>query len=107
VEKNLLPTIKAPWQACVLVCRKCSKKAGGKQGKRFGRNLRNALRERLGKKASRLVEVGCLDLCPKGRIVVGLTSHAAPLTLLLARPDTPPEDVLAALLPAAPPAVTP
>lgn len=99
MPKPSLPLVKPPWQACVLVCRKCAKKAGGKQGKRFAKNLREALRIRFGKKGSRVVEVGCLDLCPKGRIVIGLTSASAPLKLILASADTPPEEVIEALLP--------
>lgn len=99
VPKPSLPTVKPPWQACAFVCRKCSKKVGGKQGKRFARNLREALRSRFGKKGSRVVEVGCLDLCPKDRIVVGITSATAPLKLILASAESPPDQILEALMP--------
>ncbi len=81
----------------MLICSKCSKKSG-KPGKRLHKALRGALRERFGKKAARLVPVGCLDLCPKERIVIGLTSANAPLKLLLARPDASPDEILEALL---------
>lgn len=82
----------------MLICSKCSKKSG-KPGKRLHKALRGALRERFGKKAARLVPVGCLDLCPKERIVIGLTSPQAALQLLVARPDDPPDEILARLLP--------
>lgn len=91
--------VKPPWQACVMVCRKCPKRGGGKKrdAKRFLSELRDAVRERFGKKRSRVIEVGCLDLCPKGRITVALGSPAGPLRVLLAEPSASPESILAAL----------
>lgn len=87
----------APWQLCVLVCRKCPRRGGGKKRdrKRFISSIRDRLRERFGKKRARVIEVGCLDLCPKGRITVAVTGKAAPLRVLLVEPDQT-EAVLAA-----------
>ncbi|MBN8829569.1 MAG: (2Fe-2S) ferredoxin domain-containing protein [Sphingomonadales bacterium] len=67
---------KARWSNAVLVCRKCSKKL--KQGG-FGpdgdRPLAKALRKHLQtgkgpKSPAGIVEVGCLDLCPKRAVTV-------------------------------------
>ncbi len=68
--------VRTRWRNAVLVCRKCSKKL--KQGG-FGpdgdKPLAKALRKHLGlrkgpKAAAGIVEVGCLDLCPKGAVTV-------------------------------------
>lgn len=70
------PRAKAGWSTTVLVCRKCSKKL---KGKGFGpdgdqplaKALRKQLHLRKGRKAAAgIIEVGCLDLCPKGAITV-------------------------------------
>jgi hypothetical protein len=57
----------APWSEVVLVCAKCAAKLGrGRKGKTELRGeIRHALKARgLGKRV-RVVETGCLDLCPK------------------------------------------
>jgi predicted metal-binding protein len=90
-----LPIVRPPWQACVLVCQKCLKKAKAKKG--FFGALRDALRARFGKKAVRVVKSSCLDLCPKGRIVVASAAPGRTLALTVAKPDTPMDDVLATL----------
>jgi hypothetical protein len=57
----------APWSEVVLVCAKCAAKLGrGRKGKTELRGeIRHALKARgLGKRI-RVVETGCLDLCPK------------------------------------------
>lgn len=86
-----------------MVCRKCPKRGGGKkrEARRFASALRDAMRARFGKKRARVVEVGCLDLCPKGRITIALAANDAPLRVVLALPGSSPEHILAALEPAA------
>jgi hypothetical protein len=57
----------SPWSEVVLVCAKCAAKLGrGRKGKTELRGeIRHALKARgLGKRV-RVVETGCLDLCPK------------------------------------------
>jgi len=61
--------------ALVAICRKCGKKLGGGFGKDGDVSLAKALRCDFdlgkGKRAIvRLVETGCLDICPKGAVVV-------------------------------------
>ena len=60
----------------VLVCRKCSKKLNGGFGldgaERLARELRRRQASHRKPRRSRtvVVEVGCLDVCPKGGVVV-------------------------------------
>lgn len=71
------------WADVILVCRKCSRKLDGGFGprgdQRFGKALRQALRQAEpapmapgGKRRRRsaVIEVGCFDLCPKKAVVV-------------------------------------
>lgn len=68
--------VRANWSHAVLVCRKCSKKLE-KKGRGFGpydKRLAVALKRELaagkGRKAQvGVIEVPCLDICPKGGIV--------------------------------------
>ena len=71
--------VAASCREVVLVCRKCSKKLDGGFGSDGTERLAKALRQRLGgtkgrvaklrRRAVAVVEVGCLDICPKGAIV--------------------------------------
>ena len=71
--------IGAAWRDVVLVCRKCSKKVDGGFGEDGDERLAKALRKTLGeaaggkikprRRAVAVVEVGCLDICPKGAVV--------------------------------------
>jgi len=69
--------IRSNWSHAILVCKKCSKKVR-KRGVRFGKDgdaLPKALRKSLGAKKGRksplgLVEVSCLDICPKNGVVL-------------------------------------
>ena len=78
--------IKSDWTDVVLVCRKCAKKLKGGFGPDGDQTLPKALRAEVarrdgGKSAKKLrrkgasvaiVEVSCLDICPKnGAVVVG------------------------------------
>ncbi len=70
--------VRADWREVVMVCRKCSRKLDGGFGpdgdERFAKALRGSLGERRKVKARRrhvaVVEVGCLDICPKRAVVV-------------------------------------
>ena len=72
--------VEADWRDVVLVCRKCSKKLDGGFGPDRDETLVRALRRSLDegemRKAKALrrevvvLEVGCLDICPKKAVVV-------------------------------------
>lgn len=74
--------VKADWRDVVLVCRKCSKKLDGGFGADGEETLAKALRKSLanpdrtgfGRNKPRrreiaVLEVGCLDICPKKAVV--------------------------------------
>ncbi len=84
--------IRSNWSHAILVCKKCSKKAK-KRGAHFGRQgdtLPKALKKSLGAKKGRkaplgLVEVSCLDICPKNGVV--LVDTRTPGQWRIIRPD--------------------
>jgi predicted metal-binding protein len=67
--------VQAEWDEIVLVCRKCSKKLDGGFGKGGDQSLAKGLRKLLGatpkgrKAGLAVIEVDCLDICPKGAVV--------------------------------------
>ena len=67
--------VKADWSEVVLVCRKCSKKLDGGFGEDGDQKLAKALRKAIGAKGkgrkanAAVIEVDCLDVCPKGAVV--------------------------------------
>lgn len=69
--------IRSHWSHAVLVCAKCSKKLE-KKGRGFGpdgKRLAAALKREMGAGKGRkaqvgVIEVPCLDICPKGGVVV-------------------------------------
>ena len=65
---------RAPWPDVVLVCAKCARKAGRK---RFAKELKGALKASGSGARARVVEVGCLDLCPKRRLTLATGSDLA------------------------------
>ena len=80
------------WRDVVLVCRKCARKLDGGFGPDgddgFAKALRHALDagEMRKRKALRrevaVVEVGCLDVCPKKAVVVGKGSEPGRVELV-------------------------
>ncbi len=66
--------VRARWSHVVLVCRKCSKKVGkafGPKDQRLAKALRKRLAARKGRKSPiGVVEVPCLDVCPKKAVMV-------------------------------------
>ncbi len=104
MSKHAKPTgiraLKARSTALVAICRKCGKKLGGGFGKDGDVSLAKALRRDFdlgkGKRASvRLVETGCLDICPKGAVVV--VAGDRPNEMLLIPGGTSIDDVAARL----------
>ncbi len=80
--------VRARWGKAVLVCAKCSKKLGhgfGDDGKPLAKALRRHLKLKNGpKSAAGVVQVKCLDVCPKGAVVV--VDGERPGDWLLVRP---------------------
>ncbi len=80
--------VRARWTKAVLVCAKCSKKldAGfGDGDKPLAKALRRHLKLKNGPKAAAgVVEVKCLDVCPRGAVVV--VDSDRPGDWLLVRP---------------------
>lgn len=67
--------VNSNWSHAVLVCSKCSKKIKGGFGADGKQKLSKALRKQLAAKKGRkshmgIVEVPCLDICPKKAVVV-------------------------------------
>ena len=100
-EQSALAPIPAPWQGVALVCRKCGKKLGGGFGKKGKHGLAETLKRELKdtgrRRALRVVEVGCLGLCPKGAVTVAGSTHPGAVFAVPAHAE--PAAVLTALLP--------
>ncbi|MBN8820182.1 MAG: (2Fe-2S) ferredoxin domain-containing protein [Sphingomonas sp.] len=80
---------KSRWTNTILVCRKCSKKLKGGFGPDGKKPLAKALRKHLQTGKGRMadagiLEVGCLDLCPKRAVTVVDARH--PDQWLVVRP---------------------
>jgi predicted metal-binding protein len=72
--------ISANWSHAILVCKKCQKRAKAKFGAEGDPSLAKALKRRLpggkGRKARLgVIEVPCLDICPKKAVVLIDTRH--------------------------------
>lgn len=88
----------------MLVCRKCSKRLGGGFGVDGDESLARVLRRELGagKKGKRarkaragVIEVGCLDVCPKGAVVAIASAEPGQWRVVPRR--TPVAEIIAAL----------
>ncbi len=88
----------------MLVCRRCSKRLGGGFGADGDESLAKALRRELGagkkgrkarKARAGAIEVGCLDVCPKGAVVV--IAGAAPQRWRVVPRRTPVAEIMAEL----------
>jgi predicted metal-binding protein len=72
--------IRSQWSHALLVCKKCQKRAKASFGHEGDHSLAKALKRRLpagkGRKARLgVVEVPCLDICPKKGVVLIDTRH--------------------------------
>ena len=69
MENSSISATAAPWQQVALVCGKCSRKLGGGFGKKGKHDLQDVLKDAAKaagqRRAMRVMEVGCLGLCPK------------------------------------------
>jgi len=72
-----------PWREIVLVCRKCTRRLDGGFGKKHREPLRGelktALRSAGRRREVRVIEIGCLGLCPKGAVTVAIASRPGEL----------------------------
>ncbi len=97
--------VKVDWRDVVLVCRKCSKKLDGGFGPDGEQVLAKALRKSLatsagpayGKVKARrrdiaVMEIGCLDICPKKAVVMVKCSD--PKSMILVPEGAEMDDVL-------------
>lgn len=78
----------------VFVCRKCGKRAGRK-------GVRSELKSGLkaaGHRRARVVETGCLALCPKAGIAIGTAASLARGRVFILDRDAPADDAVAALI---------
>lgn len=91
---------RGPWSETLLVCRKCSKKLGGGFGPDgeapLAGALKGILRQRRLRRTVRVIEVGCLDICPKKGVVV--VRGRAPSEMLIVPAGMQDEEVAARLL---------
>lgn len=96
-----LTAVPTPWQDVLLLCRKCGRKLDGGFGEdgtqALRRVLREALRERGRRRDVRVMEVGCLGVCPKGAVT--MARGARPGELLVVPQGTEAGVVLDRLLP--------
>lgn len=75
MSEKPIKRVKADWSEVVLVCRKCSRKLDGGFGADGDQKLAKALRKAIGAKGkgrkarAAVIEVDCLDVCPKDAVV--------------------------------------
>ena len=97
--KTIIETTPAPWRDLLLLCGKCSRKLDGGFGKKDKHDLKDVLREALKaagrRRELRILEVGCLGLCPK-RAVTAINT-ARPGEVLVVPQGADPADVLTVL----------
>jgi len=95
----ILP-VRARWQRCILVCRRCERKLDGAGfGTQGDKALSRLLRKRAGGKGRKarfgVVSTQCLKLCPKGAVTV--VDGAQPDQWLAVHEGTPIDEILARL----------
>ena len=98
-EKTVIEATPAPWRDMLLLCGKCSRKLDGGFGKKDKHDLKDVLRDALKsagrRREVRVLEVGCLGLCPK-RAVTAISS-ARPGEVLVVPQGTDPAGLLSVL----------
>ncbi len=87
-----------PWRTVILVCRKCGKKLKGGFGPNGKHGLRSELRQALrdaGRRDVKIIETGCLGLCPKQGVTA--LNASCPGTIHVISAGTQPEAALRTL----------
>ena len=91
----------APWRAIAVACRKCGKKLDGGFGpegdQKLSRAVRHVLRAAKDRHALRVIESGCLGVCPKGAVTAIRADQ--PDQFILIPAGTPAETIVSALMP--------
>jgi len=88
----------APFAEIVMVCAKCAKRQGvGAKAVRGG--LKRALKADPRGRKVRVVETGCLGLCPKRSLTLATAGSLGEGRLLVLDPDLAPAAMLDVLLP--------
>lgn len=90
----ILSPVKSPVsQAIIMICEKCGQKllatapAGAPNpATEFQRNMKTEIKNRFGKGVVRAVSSSCLDICPEGRVAVGIANNGAPPEFLTVAP---------------------
>lgn len=77
-------TARAPWSDVIVVCGKCARKA---KAKTFAKEVKRACKQLTPPRRVRVIESGCLDLCPKKRIALATADQLARRRLTVAAPD--------------------
>ena len=85
--------VRSAWTGAILVCGKCSKKAGDHP--RLAKLLRRAIGGKGRRATTGVVETKCLGVCPKQGVVV--VDIVRPERWEIVAPGTSAEDVLARL----------
>lgn len=75
-------TVTTRSQTLVAICKKCGKKVGGGFGDGGSKSLAKALKKHLDlpkwkRSPVRIVETGCMKLCPRGAVAVATSGDAA------------------------------
>jgi len=94
----MIRSLPSKWGPVALVCKKCGKKLGGGFGRKNKHGLADTLRDTLKdtgrRRALRVVETGCLGICPKGAVAVALDNQ-----VLVVPEGTPVDELIAAAAP--------
>ena len=79
-------TRKTPWSDVIILCRKCGKKRDGGFGKKRKESLKAALRQATRdsgrRRQIRVLETGCLGICPKDGVTALNASRPAILHII-------------------------
>lgn len=79
----VITVTRTPWREIVLVCRKCTRRLDGGFGRKCRQSLRSELNDALRasgrRRAVRVIEIGCVGLCPKGAVTVANASRPGEL----------------------------
>ncbi|MGY2052640.1 (2Fe-2S) ferredoxin domain-containing protein [Methylobacterium sp. JK268] len=96
-DRRIAKAATAPWAEVVLVCRKCAKRQG--LGGSVRRDLKRAFKRGQAERKVRVVETGCLGLCPKRSLTFATASSLRAGRLVVVDPATGAEAMARLLLP--------
>ena len=89
-----------PWKTVILLCGKCSRKMNGGYGSKGKDTLRTVLRDALRVKGHRrdvrIIETGCMGICPKKAVTALNANH--PDKILTIPKGTATDEMMAQLM---------